>query len=556
MLSNLLLVLFTTQVQPQPVTRDSCLDDKGSLRIPLPSTLNISVMTARSEIEDIVTKFYEDFVRTNKCSLNWIIKWRKYSYDIMPLDWRTQWFESDGSIFSICYFEEQDNYNFGLVPFDGPNSGVCQLAMTNKTVYGNFETLLVWHLSSQDLDTENVYLRESADYKRVNTEFMDNVQRLVNNYVTDLDRETFTMVVGTDIEYLLQLLRNGYHNKNNVDHDNVGDSDKLKFSYKYNLHFEMKKILTNERFFASYYNQFGLHLLRVILGYRILEKKQTLYGLKQHPYYEQWNKKGFLMLDVNDYLLIDNNSIIANDFLNILSLGNHQFNLNNLDFNLDSDRNWNNENDGNNNNNNNNNGSDNRFDFVKRFVIHEKNDEQYRLHVDTFHQSIKIWIYESNITINDGPLLIVPNSNKLTFARLNWLFNRTKNNPNDVIEEPSIRLHSNYNNQSFSDFQTASTTYMYDKNQLLHYGFQGWIPVLPIETNSNNNSDDTCNQVDYSPDDAYMNRITRKTLVIADTSSLHARGFADAGVKRIAYRPKGVVNDGGLPRLNPFELVD
>ena len=46
-----------------------------------------------------------------------------------------------------------------------------------------------------------------------------------------------------------------------------------------------------------------------------------------------------------------------------------------------------------------------------------------------------------------------------------------------------------------------------------------------------------------------------RTLIVADTSSLHCRGLAEAGSTRMALRPMGAENDGGVQRQNPFRPV-
>jgi hypothetical protein len=44
----------------------------------------------------------------------------------------------------------------------------------------------------------------------------------------------------------------------------------------------------------------------------------------------------------------------------------------------------------------------------------------------------------------------------------------------------------------------------------------------------------------------------RQTLVVADTNGLHCRGRAPPGTVRVALRPMGGENDGGVRRSNPF----
>ena len=90
-----------------------------------------------------------------------------------------------------------------------------------------------------------------------------------------------------------------------------------------------------------------------------------------------------------------------------------------------------------------------------------------------------------------------------------------RDNAPAVIHEPSIR------------FDDAQTTGAEAAEALEAAGLQRATPVLPL------------------PD-------AERTLIVADTSSLHCRGLAEPGLTRRALRPMGAENDGGVKRSDPF----
>jgi len=143
--------------------------------------------------------------------------------------------------------------------------------------------------------------------------------------------------------------------------------------------------------------------------------------------------------------------------------------------------------------------------FVERPVTHMPGDSQYEFHVDTFHQVVKLWVYYANVTEAMGPLYIIPGSHHNTPGKLRWLFNLTAANVAQAVVEPSLRF---LGRESELDFPPA-------------------LPVLPLPG-------------------------VARTLIIADTSALHRRGMAAPGLVRAQLRPRGLANDGGVPRQDPF----
>eukprot|EP01060_Flectonema_neradi_P005456 TRINITY_DN13639_c0_g1_i1.p1 TRINITY_DN13639_c0_g1~~TRINITY_DN13639_c0_g1_i1.p1 ORF type:complete len:883 (+),score=176.56 TRINITY_DN13639_c0_g1_i1:100-2748(+) len=143
--------------------------------------------------------------------------------------------------------------------------------------------------------------------------------------------------------------------------------------------------------------------------------------------------------------------------------------------------------------------------FFPRVVTHLPDDTQTQAHVDTFHTVIKMWVYPSNITLEHGPLNVYPGTHRNTLEKLRWMYKVTSANTTaDLVKEASLRLWD-------------------DESKELLPKPMAMLPVFP-----------------------------EWTLIIADTSSIHNRGFANSGVKRLTLRPSGGENDGGVRRRNPF----
>ena len=228
----------------------------------------------------------------------------------------------------------------------------------------------------------------------------------------------------------------------------------------------LKNILSKDRFVDSFYNIKGLHIFRIILADSIYHKSLLKKFNNNIPkIYKLWKKNGFLILDY------EKEKYYLKEILQNISL------------NLELPQTMN---------------------FIKKSMIHQKKDHQYEYHMDTFHSIIKMWIYESDMKLKNGPLYFVKSSNNNDFTKLKYLFNVTKNNDLYIIREPSIRLKN-------KDIY---------KNSL-------YLPMLPL-----NNS--------------------QKTLIIADTSGFHCRGYAKEGTERNYWRPGWENNDGGLHRINFF----
>ncbi len=56
-----------------------------------------------------------------------------------------------------------------------------------------------------------------------------------------------------------------------------------------------------------------------------------------------------------------------------------------------------------------------------------KADPQKNIHSDTFHPTMKAWLFLEDVTTEKGPFTYVPGSNRLTLKRLTWEYKRSVN---------------------------------------------------------------------------------------------------------------------------------
>ena len=125
-------------------------------------------------------------------------------------------------------------------------------------------------------------------------------------------------------------------------------------------------------------------------------------------------------------------------------------------------------------------------------------DPQTRLHADTFHATVKAWLFLTDVEADGGPLTYVPGSHILTPRRLAW------------EKRASVAAARN------PDFQAA----------------RGSPRIAPAELR----------RLGYRPPHAFA--VPANTLVVADTLGFHARGFS--------ARPTTRVEIWAYGRRNPF----
>ncbi|WP_262694574.1 phytanoyl-CoA dioxygenase family protein [Kordiimonas aquimaris] len=134
-----------------------------------------------------------------------------------------------------------------------------------------------------------------------------------------------------------------------------------------------------------------------------------------------------------------------------------------------------------------------------------KQDPQKTMHADTFHPTMKAWLFLEDVTPEKGPFTYVPGSQRLTTKRIKWEYQRScsaASNPDGYSEKGSFRA-------SAEDLKAMG---------------------LPDSTG-------VC--------------VSAGTLVIANTNGFHGRGMAESGSSRLeiwAYnRPNPFNPFPGLP---------
>lgn len=125
-------------------------------------------------------------------------------------------------------------------------------------------------------------------------------------------------------------------------------------------------------------------------------------------------------------------------------------------------------------------------------------DPQTNLHADTFHPSVKAWLFLTDVAADEGPFCYVPGSHRLTPERLAW--------------ERDMSLQA----ASHPDSYSARGSFRVDDDALRRMGLAG-PTVFDVPAN---------------------------TLVVADTVGFHARGYS--------ARPSRRAEIWAYGRRNPF----
>jgi len=157
-------------------------------------------------------------------------------------------------------------------------------------------------------------------------------------------------------------------------------------------------------------------------------------------------------------------------------------------------------------------GIPNEVSWDARVTLHSADDPQYDKHIDNAVGPVfKVWVYPGDLTMAEGPLHYSRGSHRsaggTAHGKLRWMHESTVPPATEAMREPALRMHGD---------ETA-------------FGLEAVAPLLPIPN------------------------VTR-TLVLADVSGIHHRGWAAPGTQRRGWRPAGD-NAGGLPRLDPFREV-
>eukprot|EP00939_MAST-03C_sp_MAST-3C-sp1_P000206 g206.t1 len=275
------------------------------------------------------------------------------------------------------------------------------------------------------------------------------LDRLVKLYLTEDDRHVLENATGTTADALIDALRSA--------------SARL-------LH----RFFSEDRFvFEPKLNKMGMHVLRSILAERVVDAMRAAKSYDVHPDYAAFLRDGVLMKDFS--------SMTNEDLVELLQM------VSGYDRDMIPPIAW-----------------------ELRPVYHQNSshDLNQDLHVDTYHASIKVWLYAENVTSDKGPFTVVRGSHRVGLAKAKFLYavstNLTERGP-----------------QSYGSFRLIEgadeTTYGFSQRE----GLVG----------------------------------EAMTLLIADTVALHARGVSVPGAVRRTFVLRGKNNDGGLRRRNPFLLA-
>jgi len=304
-------------------------------------------------------------------------------------------------------------------------------------------------------------------------------------FFSDSDKENFYEVVGNSIEALKQEFPKY-------------DTKLLDLIYSNRKYLDVKPEISD-------LNIKGLHVYRSLLANNIYQSRN--YSQKEEI--DTLNKKGILI--INNFLSDKEFKKVEDTFLKVKQQfpdGKHikakvnNFFNNNLDYlNLIKECAHVKE------------FSDDTFDNVPRsefwYHKHESNDPQYNFHSDTFHPTIKCWLYIEDIAEEQGPFQYIPFSNLYTKTRMIWDYENSNMKPGDDLW--SRRIESNGNPGSFRIYNNSPTDI--ELKELKRMGYKTSMSACA----------------------------SKNTLVIANTFGYHKRGIGKEDTFRSTltsqYRP-------------------
>lgn len=134
-------------------------------------------------------------------------------------------------------------------------------------------------------------------------------------------------------------------------------------------------------------------------------------------------------------------------------------------------------------------------------------DPQKNMHKDTFHPTVKAWLYIDDVTEENGPFIYVPGSHKLSRARLSWEYRMS------VLKAKS---------KTTSGLEKGGAFRVTEEDRKKIYGAEPEIFT-----------------------------VKKNTLIIADTFGFHCRGAAQTSRPRAAIWASSRVNP-----FNPFPGIN
>ena len=283
------------------------------------------------------------------------------------------------------------------------------------------------------------------------------------------------------------------------------------------------RIMSNEKFVPHALNAKGLHALRALLAERMTHRRQLRTGLG-NPLFERMLVDGVVVVpDFVGNVSADAHGGAGRTHPANLRVSGHSY-VAQLLRRLSGYRHLDLE----------------GFDDWTR-LVHYRADSQTWMHVDTFLPTWKAWIFE-HTPKQAGPFTYVRGSHRNSEQKLRWLFNRTRRYVSqqalDALHNPSVNAKRMPRVLPWSDeafgFDPAIRVAGFEPGQrrlavssaLGPFGFEMPTPVVTGHG---------------------------WTLVIADTSGLHSRGWARPGeVRTSSVVRSSLAGEDFLPRKNVF----
>jgi len=373
--------------------------------------------------------------------------WHHQAHNALPLPLMTTFSLSED--YSICILEST---KVGILVGTSEDYGSCRFRdLRGDGSKGDY--LLLASYDRRDRYSSD----EAAGFEPKNLEethvlrefYVEELNDLVEKYLTKRDRENLLAVSNTSADVLIQALR---------------DDASTRYLHKF---------FSEDRFvFDEDLNKMGAHVLRCILSERVIDAIRKEKGYDQHEDYETFIRDGVLMKDFSKMT----HATELEDILMMVSGYNRDMITN--------------------------------FTWELRPVFYQEgHDLNQDLHVDTYHQAIKVWLYAEDVHADLGPFTVVRGSHRVNLPKAKFLY------------RVSTHL-SNRGPESYGSFRLIK---------------------------GDNESD-----FGFSKREGLVGK--KLTLLIADTSALHARGISLPGTVRRTFVLVGKETDGGLKRRNPFKL--
>ncbi|CAK9061675.1 unnamed protein product [Durusdinium trenchii] len=226
---------------------------------------------------------------------------------------------------------------------------------------------------------------------------------------------------------------------------------------------QLKEVLSSSRFVAHELNTLGLHVLRSLLAERMVTARTLGRGYTSHPDFPTWHRDGLLIKDLDDPELGGDEGV-----LKLLRMVSGEETLG-----IPESLHW----------------------QPRNVTVQDTPDPQQQFHIDTFAPIVKVWVFRDppGVNLTQGPLLFSRRSHRNSEAKLRWMHAYAQPPSAEAQREPSFRLKGcAAATEAASDFIAAVD------GKIEMEAAAAATPVLPLPKT--------------------------RTLVLADTSALHARG--------------------------------